>query len=121
MRFTSFQRGKRCSACHGNKKLTYDFVKSEIENVIGYTLLSDHYINFDSKLSVRCPVGHEYEVSYGCFRRGNRCPQCNFESKSSKAENEIQEHVKTLTSGVICNDRTQILNPLTNYHLELDV
>ena len=41
--------------------------------------------------------------------------------KVSKAEIEIQEFVKTITDNVICNDRTQLVNPLTGCNLELDV
>lgn len=58
-----------------SKKLTYEEVKTFIENK-GYKLLSTEYINAQEKLKVQCPKGHEYEVKYGNFYSGRRCPEC---------------------------------------------
>ncbi|AUT00912.1 hypothetical protein CLI64_11155 [Nostoc sp. CENA543] len=41
-----------------------------------YTLLSKAYKNCSEKLEVRCPNGHEYQVSWNKFKGGNRCPKC---------------------------------------------
>lgn len=58
------------------KKLTYEFIKEQIEKE-GYNLLSKEYINANTKLKIRCPKGHEYEVTYGKFYSGRKCPECN--------------------------------------------
>jgi len=120
VKFNNFQQGQRCIICNGTKILTYEYVKSYIES-FGYTLLSDSYVNYGTKLLIRCPEGHEYGVIFGNFKAGHRCSQCWVESKSSRAEREVQDLVKSMIPGVICNDRTQIVNPLTGWNLELDI
>jgi hypothetical protein len=96
-------------------------VKCQIELVDGYKLLSDKYVDVKSKLLVQCNMGHKYEVTYNTFQQGSRCPECNKNKATSEAEREIQELAKTITDGVICNDRSVIINPLTGCKLELDV
>jgi len=57
------------------RKLKYEYVKDVIEGE-GYTLLSDTYKNNATGLLVRCPEGHEYDVRFGNFQQGKRCPLC---------------------------------------------
>jgi hypothetical protein len=73
--FGNWKAGYRCPECAGNKKLTYEPVKEQIENE-GYKLLSKEYKNAFTKLKVKCPVGHEYKVTWNCFQQGKRCPEC---------------------------------------------
>jgi len=117
--FGNFQGGQRCSKCSGIKKLTYDYIKKEIENS-GYSLLSNTYVNAHNHLSIKCDKGHEYKVTWNNFQNGRRCPICDG-GKTSDAEREIQFFVAEHVDNVICNDRTQILNKLTGNYLELDV
>ena len=56
-----------------SKKHSYEYVKKFIEKE-GYKLLSKEYINSYSKLKLRCPKGHEYEVTFKHLKRGVRCP-----------------------------------------------
>ena len=58
------------------KKLTYEYVKNEVESVKGYKLLSKEYINAHIKLEIQCDKGHKYKVTRCNFRTGNRCPHC---------------------------------------------
>lgn len=60
----------------GKPKLTLEYVKQQFANE-GYCLNSKEYINNSTKLSVTCPIGHTYEVTYGNFQRGRRCPHCS--------------------------------------------
>jgi ribosomal protein S27E len=64
-------------------KITYEFVKAYIES-FRYMLLSTEYKNSHTKLSVRCPEGHEYEVTWNSFKKGRRCPICNKINKGIK-------------------------------------
>jgi len=57
------------------KKLTYEFVKEQIEKE-GYKLLSKEYKSCSVHLNVRCDNGHEYEVSWDNFKQGYKCPVC---------------------------------------------
>ena len=128
VRYNDFQNGKRCPYCVNDKqgryniKLTYGFVKEQIESVDGYKLLSKKYVNNNTKLEIRCPKGHIYEVTYGNFQQGGRCPICNTEKTSSKGEKEVLQMVEKFTGeDILTNDRTQIINPLTGCNLELDI
>ena len=117
----NFQSGVRCPYCAGNAKKTIDEIKQYVDS-FGYTLLSKKYKNATAKLKIKCDKGHEFEMSWHCFYRGQRCPVCWYESSSSKAEQEIQEYIAKIYNGVIVNnDRNTILNENTGYYLELDV
>lgn len=87
--------GNKCLQCDLDhrkisQRLDYDFVKDQFNNE-GYELLSTEYNGNSSKLLVRCPVGHEYEVSYANFSRGRRCPHCN--NNVSIGENRIMKYL----------------------------
>lgn len=111
--------GTRCLECAGNKKLTYDFIKEQIEKE-GYKLLSTKYKNARTKLEIECDKEHIYEVTYGHFKSGKRCPKCS--NNVSKAEKEIFNYIKeNIDCEVIENDRKQIINPKTNHPLEFDI
>lgn len=119
--FSSFQRGTDCQICMNNQRYTHNHVKNIIESE-GYKLLSEEYKNSKQKLKVSCPEGHEYDVRYNDFQQGCRCPICWSQSTSSKIEEYICSLVKTLTGyEVLSNNRDQIINPLTNQNLELDI
>lgn len=81
VRFNNFKdQGQRCPICFHEKRakeltLAYEHVKQYIEN-FGYKLLSKEYINTHEKLLIRCPLGHEFEMIYGNFQQGKRCPKC---------------------------------------------
>lgn len=74
------------------KKLTYQFVKNQIEKE-EYKLLSKKYNNVDTKLKVKCSKGHVYEVRYYHFQYGNRCPICS-RKISDKKRALTYEYVK---------------------------
>ena len=118
--FVDFKCGSRCSTCSGNKKFTYDYVKNYIESQ-GYQLLSKSYKNSVTRLLVKCPIGHEYKVTFGNFQKGIRCQQCYFKSTSSKGEQDLAFYVESLGIPIIRNDRNTIVSPLTGYNLELDI
>jgi len=118
--FGSFRGDHGCPTCAGNSRHTIDYIRNFI-NSTGYTLLSDTYKNSNTKLSVRCDKGHEYKVTFGNFGQGWRCPICNGESYVSKGEKDVAKFVQSLGFNIIENDRTQLINPLTNRNLELDI
>ena len=79
--WNAFNSGRGCYKCgiensKNKQKLSYDLVKSEFEKY-GYELLSNEYVNNNTKLNVKCPNNHEYEVTYGNFQKGKRCPYCS--------------------------------------------
>ena len=56
-------------------KYSYDEVKSSLLSE-GYELLEDNYINSKSKLTVRCPKGHERMIRFDNWVAGHRCSSC---------------------------------------------
>jgi len=121
--FQNFKYRQKCPICYLKKrsKYTYDSVKFHIENE-GYILLSNVYINTNTKLWVKCNKGHKYKVTYNHFKHGHRCPVCFYNSTSSIPEKEIQEYVSGIYDGkIVNNDRTTIINPSTGHNLELDI
>lgn len=53
-----------------------------IKNHIEYELLSDEYINNNSKLKFKCCYGHIYETTWSHFyNTGSRCPICAIENR----------------------------------------
>lgn len=68
--------GTRCPICSGNSK---EHSKQEFENLVqneGYELL-DKYKNAKTKVKMRCPQGHTFEMTPNNFKNvGQRCPIC---------------------------------------------
>jgi len=65
------------------KKLTYEYVKEQIEKK-GYKLLSGVYENAHTKLEVQCPKNHIYKVMWNNFQQEKRCPICASETRANK-------------------------------------
>jgi len=117
-----FQQGQRCFTCFiNNRKLTYEYIKGKIEKE-GYKLLSKGYKNAHTKLELECTKGHIFLMRWNNFRNGQRCIKCICYNNYSKGEKEVLEYIQSLTdTTIIENDRSQIINPLTNQFLELDI
>ena len=97
MRYGDFQQNRRCPICYNehrndDRKLTYEYVKEYIES-FGYTLLSNEYINSLTKLLIKCPLGHEFEMRYGGFQQGSRCPKCKGVAKNSYEE--VKDYIES--------------------------
>ena len=125
MTFNDFQGRHRCPFCYNkrrrsDKKLTYKYVKNFIKDH-GYILLSNDYTNSRTELLIKCSNGHEYNTTFNNFQQGIGCPVCWSKSYSSKDEIEVAQFVKSLGIDIVENDRTQIVNPLTQKNLELDI
>ena len=57
------------------QKLTLDEFQ-RLADSIGYTLLSDEYVNNYTKIQVLCDVGHLWDVQPKHLKEGRRCPDC---------------------------------------------
>lgn len=99
-------------------KLSYSFV-SEYVKSRGYTLVSDSYINNNSKLDLICGEGHRWSVSFHNFKdMDQNCPVCVGRRFFSGAEKNLYDFVVSImgNSGlVIFRDRSLI------YPYELDI
>ena len=63
---------KRCAI--KAQQLTINIVKKRISDR-GYKLLSNKYKRASERLTVKCPIGHNWRVTLSNFRKRN-CPQC---------------------------------------------
>lgn len=54
---------------------TIDEIK-DIMSKYNYEVLSDEYMNYKSKIKIKCDKGHIYETTYGCIHQGCKCPEC---------------------------------------------
>ena len=110
----SFKKGENCPKCskiNASKKisLTYNEVKDYIEKE-GYELLSKEYINNKTKLKLKCPLGHEFDMMFNSFKNGYRCSKC---SKTKKLTyNEVKKYIEKegykLLSDTYINNRTKL-------------
>ena len=72
------------------KPYTIDEVSQYIESYNNFCL-SNEYINNMSKLKIRCPKNHIYEISLASFKRGCRCQICAGNKKYNLKE--IDEYI----------------------------
>jgi len=73
-------KGARCPECDKIKRIekqtfSYDFVKNIIEKE-DYKLLSNNYVKSIMPLKIKCDKGHIFEMTFGDFKQGHRCPIC---------------------------------------------
>ena len=100
-KFKDGDRYKKCIKCRDirSKKLSYSYIKSFIEK-FGYILVSDSYIDANSKLKITCPSGHIYDVKFSNFYSGKRCPHCSGNYRMTI--NEVKSYINDI--GYICLD-----------------
>lgn len=113
--FNDFKRSKNCKYCEkkqrgSTKKLTFDFVKSFIENE-NYTLVSNEYKRNDVKLSMICPNGHDYEATFQNFKAGYRCGKCA--GNSSLSISEVASLFKIHDCELISTEYVNVFEKLT--------
>ena len=75
------------------KKLTYESVKNYIESFDGYKLISKEYKNAMSKIKIKCPEKHIFEMKYNAFQQGHRCRFCQYENISKNLKHSY-EYIK---------------------------
>ncbi len=122
--YTTFDNFKnkstRCPYCSGNAKLTYEEVKEYIERA-GYKLLSTEYKNANTKIKIQCDKGHEYEVLYGSFQQGHRCPCCHGRLEIEYNYENVKEYVESfnyeLLSTEYINAHTKLLTKCPKGHI----
>lgn len=89
-KFYSFKRRHKCPYC-AERKLNFDMVNNYIMER-GYVVLSHVYKNNHEPLTLKCPVGHIFNMSYNKFQNGCRCTKC----ASSNGEKEVAKVLDSL-------------------------
>ena len=97
VRWSNFQQGKRCPRCSGLERLNNEKVDKRIYELVKdeYTRLNE-YKNANTKMLIRHNTcGNEYEIVWGSFYMGNRCPKC---SGLERLDNEkVDEKILSIT------------------------
>lgn len=101
--FSKFKSGQRCTICSNKNrfdklKLSFDDVKKYIMS-FGYILLSEEYINNHSKLKIKCPNNHIFNMAYNDFKSGRRCPTCANINTSNRMKHDyfyVKSYVEIL-------------------------
>ena len=81
----------------GRKKLSYEFVKEHVEQRGLDILLSKEYKNAHTKLQFQCKKDkHFYEMTWGNYQQGKRCPVCKIEKlkKLKLSYEQVKEYVE---------------------------
>lgn len=120
--FYSFKNGHRCPVCFNEqqrgqyRKLNYDFVKKQISEE-GYHLLSNEYINSDTKMTVKCDNNHIYQTSYHNFKLGYRCPYCAGKLTYDIIKDNIESEGYKLLSKVYKNTSSYLVVQCSHGHI----
>jgi len=87
MSWNNFNKGQKCPECSRKKKaLPFEAVKTRIESVENYKLLSEEYVNNRSKLEIlHESCGDVFQMCWSDFQKGHRCPGCVI--KNNRGEN----------------------------------
>ena len=82
MRWWNFQQKCKCPKCSYNlQKLTIDEIQKRIIVIApNYKLISNNYINSKIKIKFKCPKDHVFWMAWSSFKRGQRCPECHYNS-----------------------------------------
>jgi very-short-patch-repair endonuclease len=81
-----------CPECSLEKKRhNLEKISQEVKHE-GYEILSPTYQNNKTKLTMRCPDGHIFQITWSCFQVGARCP-LHRESKGERGLRKILEQL----------------------------
>jgi len=93
MSWNNFQKGQRCPKCSLKKRglnqtLPFETIKTKIDSVKNYKLLSEEYINNSSKLKIlHESCGDVFQMTWAHFQQGHRCPGCAIKNRSGENNN----------------------------------
>lgn len=107
--YRTWLSGSRCPSCNGGVRLAYEYVRKSFEKE-GYSLLSDKYINWYTKLDYVCANEHRHSIAWTNWQKGHRCPSCANQRVPSVEEvrASFNEEDYTLLSKVYVNNRTKL-------------
>lgn len=109
-------RHSGCPYCYGNKKKTVEEIRSKI-NSLGFTLLSENYINAHSNLEFECKNGHNFKKTMHNFNKSPTCPSCEESTKETLCRNIFEEKFNAKFPKI---RPIWMRSPITNALLELD-
>lgn len=104
-----------CAACYGNVRRTHQEAVAFLAGK-GFLWVSGQYVNNKSKMTVRCPKGHEFTTRFISIYHDHGCVRC-VPGRSKFSQNCAFEIVKA-----VCLDAQQeVRGLLPSKRLELDI
>jgi len=107
--YLTLKKGGGCPKCarestENAHRLTYDFVKSEIEkNNPNVELLEDSYISATTKMKCLCKIDNEiFFASWTTFQMGHSCPTCGIRKNSGEGNANWKGGISPLTMHLRC-------------------
>lgn len=122
MTYSNFHTNKqRCPKCgrekqYKNQKLTYKYIKNEIEKDKKYILLSKEYNGCWEDLKIKC-LTHNFIFykNWHEFQQGKRCPKCSNEQRIEKQKHSysyikdyVNSHGDELLSTKYINNKSRL-------------
>ena len=114
--WSDWSRGYRCPHCAGVAKKTITEVKHSFENS-GYLLLSDEYVNSNTKLKCECSNNHTYNTTWNNWKSGYRCPECAKVNRSIK----FRKSYCDVYNVFLKENNTLLSKEYKNAHVKLNV
>jgi hypothetical protein len=102
----NWSRGHRCPYCAGTAKLTLEQVRKSFEKE-KYSLVSEEYVNSNTKLEYICPYGHIWYITWDSWKQGQRCPHCT-KLTLDKVKIYFEKENYVLLSKVYINSYTKL-------------
>lgn len=114
--FAKFKHSNKttCNECSKKTRWNYSSVKKYIEENSKCKLLSDEYVNVDTKIKLMCGCGNEFEVTFDKFRGSRNKNKCNDCSLKEKGLGRRLDHSEFLEKFSACGDsNVEILSEYT--------
>lgn len=100
-------------------KFDYKFIFEYIQSN-GYMLLSNEYINTHSKILIKCNKGHEFEMTFNNFKKGQRCPLCSRINQNRVVKNpNNKKHSDEFVKNLVEQRGYKLLEPYVNKRTKL--
>ena len=117
--FNNFQKGYRCKECSGLKEKDIDFIAKYLNDNYNYTYISGEYKNAHSKLTIKCPNGHEFITDWNRIKNGKcNCKKCNEKYWNVESVSEyFKEYGFKLISKEYKNPKTSLKIECCNGHI----
>lgn len=120
--WSNLKTGRWCKKCailkrSEKQKLTIDFVREEIKKR-GGVLISNEYINNNTKLEILGSCNHIFKMSFGNIQSGSWCKFCSIKERADKQRNTQEFINKEIENRFNCEVLSEYKNNNINLKLK---
>lgn len=105
----NFQKGSRCRTCFPHN-VTLVRLKGKLLE-FGFEYVRGEFLNTKTKITAKCPVGHEVPISWDSFTQGYRCAKCAGRYRKSTAE----------VKNILASHGFELISPYKNSYTKLEM